>query len=215
MKLKEVNRGLVLGLALLVGVVFHVNWQNHKFKKDIPVIQSAVEEYGQEVLKSSLGDAKGLKRRTTAAIQNAYTGKCEIPEYVYASKSTILAEIDSIDTNTFEGTLYDAEFKVLDLKAKKSGSGARVDVSYELDFTFSGMPTYVDISGVNIISPWGTAPNDKKRKIGQEGTMNLYMKKDGGSWKVAYVNYNYTYSENEEFVGDTASDDIGEVIADD
>lgn len=49
MKLKEVNRGLVLGLVLLVGVVFHVNWQNHQFKVNIPVIQRAVEEYEQEV----------------------------------------------------------------------------------------------------------------------------------------------------------------------
>lgn len=215
MKLKEVNRGLVLGLVLLIGVVFHVNWQNHKFKKDIPVISRTIEEYGQDVLKSSVGDPTGFKRRTTAAIQNAYTGKAELPENFYASKASILSEIDYTDLDDTEGTLYDAEFKVLDLKAKKSGSGARVNIKYELDLTYSGMPYYADLSGVNILSPWGTVNYDKKRVSKQEGSMDLYMKEESGSWKVVYVAYNFTYMEGEELAGDIPSDDIGEVSADD
>lgn len=214
MKLKEVNRGLVLGLVLLIGVVFHVNWQNYQFKENIPVMKQTVEEYGKELLNASLGDKKGFKQRATSAIQNAYTGKGEIPEEVYATKGAILSEIDDLDIDLVEGTLYDADFKVLDFKAKKSGSGARVDVSYELDLTVSGMPAYVCLSGADIASPWNFTDPDKKIKMKREGSINLYMKKDGGSWKVAYVFYDMTYSESEEFASNTSANDAQEVSAD-
>lgn len=163
-------------------------------------------------MKSSIGDKKGFKRRTTAAIQNAYTGKGEIPEEVYTSKSGILAEIDGIDIDDIDGEIYDADFKIIKFKAKKSGSGARVDIKYELSLTYSGTPHYVDLNGVNIVSPWETVTDDKKRINRQEGSMNLYMKEEGGSWKVVYVTYNMSYPENEELAGEIS--DTQEVSAD-
>lgn len=202
-KLKQLNRGIVLAFVLVIGVIVHVNWQKHVFKKDIPVIEKTVNEISDEMLKASFGDPKGFKRRATSAVQNVYTGLSENSDDVWYSKSSLLMQLDNYDGSLEDGTLYDADFEVQEINASKSGSGANVTVYYKLHLTYSGSPEYFDITGIHKLD----GKNDNaKRKLEREGMLVLFMRKVDGSWKISSVNQDNEFGESDELVSGEAGD---------
>lgn len=197
-KLKEVNRGLVLALILLIGVIVHVNWKRHEFKKDIPVIEQTIKELDEEVLKANLGDAKGYQRRVTSAVQDAYTGMGDIAKEVYCNKSTLLQMLDTSDDFGSDGEISDISIDIENSDIHSMGSGASVNVGYTLTMTYTGSPTYIDLSGRHYVDG---NEDGAERRLKREGTFSCYMKKKNGSWKVVYIDDAMEYNDTEELVG--------------
>lgn len=204
-KLKEVNRGLVLAVILLIGVVIYVNWQNHVFKKNIPVIEKTVEELGDDVLQANVGDAKGFKRRATSAVQNSYTGMGDISKEVFENRSSLLSAIDNLDNTASEGRIYEIGMDIDNIDVHKVGSGAKVTVQYTVNMVITGSPQYLSLGGFL----WTEgADDDQKRRLTHECVMELYMKQANGGWKVVYVDRNMQYSERMELVNDDDTEEV-------
>lgn len=191
MKLKNINRGIVLGAVLTIGVAGHVIGQNIRFKASIPEIKDRVSQMCDELVQGSVGSGDGVKRKLTAAVQNDFFDYEMSEEQWGSTRADLLQGINSYQD--FGGTVYESKLEIVEIKVQKSGpNGANVKLEYALDTVFEGEAVVIAPSGSEYINDDTESSKEGKQKSHLEGQTEMYLQNTDGVWKIGYTQ-GYSY----------------------
>lgn len=194
MRLRNINRGLVLGAVLIVGVSGYEIYQNSAFKKSKPEIEKLTHEITEEMGNASVGDDKAVKDNWTKLIDKYFTEYQNDMDFGFTRSDYTSAAKDNID-NKF-GKVTAAETKLADLKVSKYGNnGAMVTFEWTGYFEYEGY----DIN-IPAIAPYGVDINcsedheqaSEKHKNDKgsntfETSVQMYLQKKQDGWKIASI----------------------------
>lgn len=217
MKLKNINRGLVLGGVLIVGTVCYVVYGNHAFKKNIPDIEKTAEQSITAMAESNIGELKDNYGRWRGFVGNYMTDYRNQNDYSI-KKSDIISEIQSeYGFGENIGTITAAQAEITDISVSKSGkTGATVNVGYSMYFEYSGSaPVALTFNGITYLDDnyeydeYGNEiPNEYDGSYAEtiSGNAELYMIKESDGWKIASMNDYHGYSSSVRKLDDTETD---------
>lgn len=207
--LKRVNRGIVLGAVLLIGLAVFI-WQDElAFQKETPAIERTVTEYLETCAKANVFDAS-LQKIGAAMTQKQQSDKLQefnkiLDQYwstgnedQYWRYNPLTERLKNTVSENAKGKGYIQKFtSKLDgtPEITKAGPGnAKVKVNYTLVFEYAGNPSFfpgdfpesVDrASGRGPSS--GTTADPKKKRITSSRSFNAELEKIGNSWKFTNI----------------------------
>ena len=92
LKLRNINRGLVLGGVLALGVVCYTVYDNNQFKTSKPEIEQTMRDYIADLTSANVGSSDKLKSQLTDFVNKHYTdyttsASWPLPEHVHEQNS--------------------------------------------------------------------------------------------------------------------------------
>lgn len=205
--LKRVNRGIVLGAVLLIGLAVFI-WQDElAFQKETPAIERTVTEYLETCAKANVFDT-GLQKIGAAMTQQQQSDKLQefnkiLDRYWTETdsnrgmgKSTLAGQLkDAVSENSKgKGYIQKCTVKLDEApKVTKSGPGsATVEISFTFTIEYAGIPSYfVGYYPSSVDRMSGKEPNageaadpTRKRMTSNIG-FQVEMEKSGSAWKIA------------------------------
>lgn len=209
-KWKQINRGLVLGLALGAGTAVYVMVQNAMFKNNIPEIEERAEEICRSMAETNTGDnRKGVQRMLTSCIQDNFINEPYAlsldEEYMGAvTRTSLLFEVETMEPDqTGCDKVYSTEYRQISTSVSKWGvDGANVQVDYIITCECEGIPLLM--TPIGLINPAyetrKTSDKSLKKEIEIKGSCNMIMQKEDDVWKTLTVTYGeYPYKMNIEY----------------
>lgn len=193
MKLRNINRGLVLGAVLAAGVACYTVYDNTTFKKSKPDIEKAVDSYVSAMTQSNVGPQDKVSKQWCDLLDNYFTDAKSPSEYA-ETKASIYNSAVTFNSHGEKGEIISAEYDIKGISISKSGAdGANVTVSYNVCYNVSmGDPTYLSTSGLttmdsgNYTSSDDYSPSTEPYKaIFSCDTAELYMVRTSDGWKIA------------------------------
>ena len=103
MKLRNINRGLVLGGVLALGVVCYSVYDNNQFKTSKPEIEQTMRAYIADLTSANVGSSDKLKSQLTDFVNKNYTDYTTSDNEYASSKSGLLDEINQAEVATQGG----------------------------------------------------------------------------------------------------------------
>ena len=208
MKTKKLNRGLVLGGALLVGLAGFVTFDYFNFKSNKDEIKTTVEEYFDKCARASVSEDGDCREALEKVITdswgyNSFYSKSYLSSYTTAEDIT--SGIDRYTDDEYkQGHLTDCTAIVSDLKVSKAGPNlAQADLDLTIRFKGIGqahMLGYDDAYNTifdsynytdhNVEIPTTSKVFDGleyEGTIDYEGTVSVYLEYEGGEWKIVGV----------------------------
>lgn len=200
MKLRNINRGLVLGAALVVGTVVYVCVDNARFKESKPEIEETVREYAEAMSQSNVGGADEVKDNWRKLLSDYFTGYSNIHDYG-ATKNSIMSEMDDGHDDAL-GRISKAKTEISNVAVSKSGAnGANVTFDFSVYYEFTGSsPAYLFFYGISYLDGEGyddygnPLPADKDASYGEtlSGEAEIYLLETDSGWKIASMkNWGY------------------------
>ena len=95
-KLRNINRGLVLGGVLALGVVCYSVYDNNQFKTSKPEIEQTMRDYIADLTSANVGSSDKLKSQLTDFVDKHYTDYTISDNEYASSKSGLLDEITKL-----------------------------------------------------------------------------------------------------------------------
>lgn len=189
MNIRKINRGLLLGAVLVLGVAGYEVGQRISFKNSIPEIKDTAAAYIQELAESSVGEPGSVSHKGKAAVEHCFTSYT-VPEGVYGnSKKEMMQNLEYIGERS--GQIYSVDCQVKDTRVKKSGpNSAMVKVSFELNAGCTGR--------TSVLTPGSAVYIDEETDHTWDYTTSceteMLMVEKEGDWKIAYANTYYYLS---------------------
>ena len=206
MKTKRINRGLILGAAVIVALGGYILFDELSFKSNKDDIDTSVREYLSEIAKSNISataDGESWKKviDDNWGYHSFYDSAYQRGEYRTAdavNESITYNMNDTLHTKDF-GEITNCTARVQSVSVKKEGPDlAAVTVSYYIDFDARGnvylfggdypMNVMMESDSDTDFSEAGFA-NDKVKDIEYKGTIffpdvSLKMSREDGQWKI-------------------------------
>ena len=210
MKLRNINRGLVLGGVLALGVVCYTAYDNNQFKTSKPEIEQTMRDYIADLTSANVGSSDKLKSQLTDFVNKNYT------EYA-SSKSGLLDEINQAEVATQGGDITSAEYDIKEMSINKSGAdGAKVTMIYNVCYDVSkGDPTFLTTNGINTMTSGNYTNSDNYepstssyKAIFSYENAEFYLLRTSDGWKIA-TSSDYGYGEDYSF-DDNNSDSVAD-----
>ena len=156
MKLRRINRGLVLGGILLAGTVGYVIYQNVQFNTYKSDINAVVESYISDACEASVEMNEVKSNQPAIDVVNKYWssgGQSEVYSTAMDTKSDILSYLsgDYEGSGHFESIDYyiaDSDIQI----QKYGGDGAYVTLTYTVNMVFSSNPYFFNFECDNLIT---------------------------------------------------------------
>ena len=147
LKLRNINRGLVLGGVLALGVVCYTAYDNNQFKTSKPEIEQTMRDYIADLTSANVGSSDKLKSQLTDFVDKHYADYTTSDNEYASSKSGLLDEINQAEVATQGGDITSAEYDIKEMSINKSGAdGAKVTMIYNVCYDVSkGDPTLTEI----------------------------------------------------------------------
>ncbi|MBO5448596.1 MAG: hypothetical protein J5994_04650 [Ruminococcus sp.] len=189
MKLRNLNRGLILGGALIIGTAVYVVKENSDFKKNVPDIEDTVKESLCALAESNAAEQEKLEGRWRNFVSTYMTDYTNENDYSY-KKQDVLREIN-YNSKGGDGEITKAAAEVKNISVSKSGSnGANVEFEYSLYYEYTGeSPIYMNFWGINFLADsfYGepSVTNAAKSKVTFDGRASFYMLETSEGWKIA------------------------------
>ncbi len=207
LRLRRINRGIVLGLAAIIVFAGYISYSSSRFKNhERDIIEQTVKSYASEILQCSVSsstdanDSASAKMREDAAREvvekywmqsdfiDDYNKSPTTPNY-YSTKKDYLSGISGYSENPPSGYISSASCDVVVTKIKKNGaSGATVSV--KVTYQLCGTQTPFFFGMAELTNFWQELSPDKLWEYSYEG--NLQMYKDDGEWKIVGADYFYS-----------------------
>lgn len=203
---KRVNRGIVLGVVLLIGLAVFI-WQDESnFQKETPAIEQTVTSYLDALSKINTFDTNLQKIGTTMTTEQQTAKLQELTKTIdqywaesnvqnHAAKSELLAQIKEMVSQNSKGNGYIQKFTVRvngTPTVKKTGpSNATARVDYTIVMEYTGSPYYFDGDFMASVPHHSSKADSaetkidvtsKRYNIGQNTSFEL--EKIGGTWKI-------------------------------
>jgi hypothetical protein len=196
MKLRKINRGLVLGAVLVAGTVGYVVYGNTQFSKHKPDIEKTVSAYFSDccsanITASEKNDSTPLSELVEKYLTTGYTPTGDMAYYRYYTKSSTLAELsDYGKDNNASGNVESMEYKIKSISISKYGSsGALVSLDFSLTSTYYGNPEcyYGELSTFNNLDDYSDSIPDESthsQLTADFYNASLIMNLEDGEWKI-------------------------------
>lgn len=202
---KRINRGIVLGVVLLVGLAAYIWKDETDFQKETPVIQQTVTSFMEETCASSVSDTEhqNFNSVLTKSQQEQQLKKVNslIDKYWIDSddenaltKSRLLEQVKGMVTENSKGNGYVQKCTVKlngTPEVKKSGpSLASVETEYIVVMEYAGDPNF--LVGSRVMSPnqfsgrgkSGDSSDQSKKRFNISFNMTTQLEKVNGTWKI-------------------------------
>lgn len=208
MKIRKLNRGLLLGAVLIAGTVSYVVYDNIQFGKNKEDIQKAVESYFEGFEEVNVSSKDSIAENCENLINDKWAYDKSAEDNYYSTKKEIINSLDNYtEENIATGYITEYDSSPKNLKVKKSGpNGAVVTLSLNTYSEFYGAPYAITPEGFNQIDNnnyentndyYMCNPDDSikyKSTVNYEN-ISVYLKKSDGDWKITAVE-NYYRNEN-------------------
>ena len=187
MKLKKLNRGLVLGAVLVIGTVVHVVWTNYQFKKNAPELEQQARDYAETMMEATQGSGKVQKVNAVSWYNNNMVDISTALDDCW-TRADLVSE--------YEGRWFEpdetadislAKCDISDVRIRKRGeTGAMVTFSYDMDFEWTGeRPVVMTFDGTWTLGDYDSDEGRSKHRTTIEGEGQMYMVKVDGEWRLA------------------------------
>lgn len=209
--LRKVNRGIVLGIILLIGLVIFLVIDDQNFQKQQPEIQRMVEQYLQDVSEISIfpeqyqkigeevpAEAVEEKKKEIEDILNQYWVK-RADSSNYMDREWISAEWKVMIDENSRGNGFVSEWSGMALgnvKVTKTGPGcARVVFPYSIVVEIHGMANSNSLTGILYTDHGGASTEiseeekQKIRKYSATGEFQADLIQVDGTWKFSEAPY--------------------------
>lgn len=217
LKLRNINRGLVLGGVLALGVVCYTVYDNNQFKTSKPEIEQTMRDYIADLTSANVGSSDKLKSQLTDFVNKHYTDYTTSDNEYASSKSGLLDEINQAEVATQGGDITSAEYDIKEMSINKSGAdGAKVIMIYNVCYDVSkGDPTFLTTGGINTMTSgnYTNSDNYEPSKSSYKAIFSyeyaeFYLLRTSDGWKIA-TSSNYGYGEDYNF-DDNNSDSVAD-----
>ncbi|NLJ31368.1 MAG: hypothetical protein GX424_07205 [Clostridiales bacterium] len=205
---KRVNRGILLGVILLIGLTVFI-WQDETvFQKEIPSIESTTAAYMEGIGKINTSGKDFQKIGATMTKEQQKAKLTEFTDFINRywiesesknaiSKSTLIEQIKGMMEKDSGGNGYIQKFTVKQNgqpKVSKTGPGsADINAEYTFVIEFAGCPTLFlgdYIYPIDNLFNYGkdSSSTEKVDPTRKRFTLNtqltVSLEKVGGSWKI-------------------------------
>lgn len=215
MKLKKINRGLVLGAVLIAGTSCYVAYDNSRFQKSKPDIEKTVNSYFQGMIDVNMS-GENIYEEAEKYVNSTWVYDSTLEKMYYNSKKTLISEIDNYYTDRSEltGGIQEYDISIGGMSIKKNGpNGAVVTLSLNTYIEFNGSPAS--------LTPDGFMPTDNENyvdgypntdeRISYTSTTDyldatVYLRNTDDGWKITAVD-SYSYIRNVEITEDGSIED--------
>ena len=214
-KLRNINRGLVLGGVLALGVVCYSVYDNNQFKTSKPEIEQVVRDYVADLSEANIGSGDALKTKWTDFVNSHYADYTSNYDNGGFNKTDMLEYAQSSYEQT-GGEITSAEYDIKDMSINKSGAdGSKVTLIYEVCYDISeGDPMFLTPSGLTPFNS-GSYTNSSEyepsktqyKAVLTYGYVDLFIIKTADGWKIATSN-DYGYDEQYRFDDSEQQDDV-------
>lgn len=207
MKLRNINRGLVLGGVLALGVVCYTVYENDQFKTSKPEIEQTMRDYIADMTTANVGGSDVLKSQWTDFVNEHYTDYTTSDNEYASSKSGLLEEINQAEVATQGGDITSVEYDIKEMSINKSGAdGAKVIMIYNVCYDVTkGDPTFLTTSGINTMTSGNYTNSDNYepstssyKAIFSYEYAEFYLLRTSDGWKIA-TSSDYGYGEDYTF----------------
>lgn len=207
MKLRNINRGLVLGGVLALGVVCYSVYDNNQFKTSKPEIEQTMRDYIADLTNANVGSSDKLKSQLTDFVNEHYADYTTSDNEYASSKSGLLEEINQAEVATQGGDITSAEYDIKEMSINKSGAdGAKVIMIYNVCYDVSkGDPTFLTTNGINTMTSGNYTNSDSYepssssyKAIFSYEYAEFYLLHTSDGWKIA-TSSDYGYGEDYTF----------------
>lgn len=200
MKLKNINRGLVLAAILIVGTAGYEVYSNIKFKEAKPKLENLTKEFSADIAKACVGEATEVKKNWKTILDKYFTVADQSVTDFGFTKSNYSEVINNITKDNPYGKVTSAAVNLKNLKISKYGSGAtanfNVDYYYEIEGSNIQVPMFCptcklnstcdDNGNVNVEE--AEKNKNKKQSLNQsEENVKITFAKEGSNWKIVSI----------------------------
>ncbi|WP_124099218.1 hypothetical protein [Ruminococcus sp. Marseille-P6503] len=212
MKLRRLNRGLILGAVLIVGTVSYVVYDTSRFNQSRDEIQNAVESYFDSMAQANKSGKDSMTDSCRNLINEEWAYDKSMEDFYYCTKDSLLDSIEASEKEDFStGYITEFECSPSNFNINKNGpDGAVVTLELDAYIEFYGSPYALAPDGFsqldnnnyeNTDEGYMCNPDDsiKYRSSQNYSEVSVCLKKSDGEWKITAVDY-YSWSGDTEII---------------
>lgn len=187
---KKVNRGLVLAMILIVGLVSYITVGTIQFNQQKESAKELIENYMEAVMKFAVD--KRASNIQAEQLMGTYWEKKEMR----LQDGGMDKEVFQMQMNQFleekNGNLEQLSGIMTDYQISKYGTnGALCKIEYHYDFTLSGetvviLPTGIEVISKEVWTEYGLE-TDQKAKRNEQLSANVYLTLTDDGWKIVRI----------------------------
>ncbi len=223
--LRHMNRGVLLGGIIVVGLVIYIAVDTVNFKKDIPMFEQFIEDYYANISEIAVTPEENqsvkdldITKKELARVREEYSSFIDEnwtnysnDLYYYTTKEDVIRNVNNfngIETKNLEGYVTNWSYKLSEIKVNKLGPNI-ISITYVDDVTaeFTGNPLVMNVDGLTLPNFMGFSRNyeelkgkEKMEKATLSNQRTIKLKKVDGKWKI-YGSENFYGGDNFEVVG--------------
>lgn len=187
---KKVNRGLVLAMILIVGLVSYITVGTIQFNQQKESAKELIENYMEAVMKFAVD--KRASNIQAEQLMGTYWEKKEMrlqdggmDKEVFQMQMNQFLEEKNENLEQLSGIMTDYQI------SKYGTNGALCKIEYNYDFTLSGetvviLPTGIEVISKEVWTEYGLE-TDQKAKRNEQLSANVYLTLTDDGWKIVRI----------------------------
>ena len=187
---KKVNRGLVLAMILIVGLVSYITVGTIQFNQQKESAKELIENYMEAVMKFAVD--KRASNIQAEQLMGTYWEKKEMrlqdggmDKEVFQMQMDQFLEEKNENLEQLSGIMTDYQIN------KYGTNGALCKIEYNYDFTLSGetvviLPTGIEVISKEVWTEYGLE-TDQKAKRNERLSANIYLTLTDDGWKIVRI----------------------------
>ena len=187
---KKVNRGLVLAMILIVGLVSYITVGTIQFNQQKESAKELIENYMEAVMKFAAD--KTASNIQAEQLMSTYWEEKEmrlqdggIDKEVFQMQMDQFLEEKNENLEQLSGIMTDYQI------SKYGTNGALCKMEYHYDFTLSGetvaiLPTGIEVITEDLWSEYGLEAGQKAKR-GEQLNANIYLTLTKDGWKIVRI----------------------------
>ncbi len=187
---KKVNRGLVLAMILIVGLVSYITVGTIQFNQQKESAKELIENYMEAVMKFAVD--KRASNIQAEQLMGTYWEKKEMrlqdggmDKEVFQMQMDQFLEEKNENLEQLSGIMTDYQI------SKYGTNGALCKIEYHYDFTLSGetvaiLPTGIEVITEDLWSEYGLEAGQKAKR-GEQLNANIYLTLTKDGWKIVRI----------------------------
>ena len=187
---KKVNRGLMLAMILIVGLVSYITVGTIQFNQQKESAKELIENYMEAVMKFAVD--KRASNIQAEQLMGTYWEKKEMrlqdggmDKEVFQMQMNQFLEEKNENLEQLSGIMTDYQIN------KYGTNGALCKIEYNYDFTLSGetvviLPTGIEVISKEVWTEYGLE-TDQKAKRNEQLSANVYLTLTDDGWKIVRI----------------------------
>ena len=187
---KKVNRGLVLAMILIVGLVSYITVGTIQFNQQKESAKELIENYMEAVMKFAVD--KRASNIQAEQLMGTYWEKKEMrlqdggmDKEVFQMQMDQFLEEKNENLEQLSGIMTDYQI------SKYGTNGALCKIEYHYDFTLSGetvviLPTGIEVISKEVWTEYGLETNQKAKR-NEQLSANVYLTLTDDGWKIVRI----------------------------